>query len=72
MVFHDVHENAAYEEFHRFHSNCHTKGITRWFKRINEPYSTRAIITETGIGKAIELECPHCKTTKNITNYASW
>ena len=34
--------------------------------------NVKIIITHTGIGSAIEVMCPKCGTTENITNYDNW
>ena len=40
------------------------------YKRCNS--NTRLILTETGIGLGVEVQCANCNKIKNISDYDTW
>lgn len=57
----DEEEKKRIEEFSQEHyEKCGRAGYIRY------------IVTPTGIGTAVEVECNHCKERKDISNFNNW
>jgi len=52
-------ETAKFKQFQKKH-----------FKKCNSV--VKLVISQSGIGQVVEVVCPMCNKTKNITDYSVW